>query len=110
MIRVKAGFNPDILSEYKVRSFLLDTFSETAYCGTGETFDWSIAEAAARSYRIILAGGLDPDTIAGAVEAVRPYAVDISSGVEKEPGIKDHNKLEGLFKALGRTGPNSKSF
>ncbi|HKA88846.1 MAG TPA: phosphoribosylanthranilate isomerase [Haliangiales bacterium] len=72
---------------------LLDTPSP-GYGGSGRTFDWSLAAAAvARGKRVILAGGLDPDNVAAAVRAVRPFGVDVASGVEAAPGIKDADKV-----------------
>jgi len=82
---------------------LLDTYHPGRRGGTGEIFDWNLAAelpASERSARVILSGGLDPDNIAEAVRAVMPFAVDISSGVESAPGIKDPAKLENLFDKL----------
>jgi phosphoribosylanthranilate isomerase len=75
-------------------TLLLDTYSPHALGGTGRTFDWNLAAGLALRRPIILAGGLTPENVAEAVRAVRPYGVDVSSGVEKEPGRKDHDKLE----------------
>jgi phosphoribosylanthranilate isomerase len=79
---------------YPKATLLLDTYSPTAVGGTGKTFDWNLAVETARKRPIFLAGGLTPDNIIEAIEMVRPYAVDVSSGVEAEPGRKDHEKLE----------------
>lgn len=70
--------------------------------GTGVKADWGAAAALARSRRVILAGGLAPDNIADAIEAVRPFGIDVSSGVEVRPGIKDRARLEALFGAVAR--------
>lgn len=97
------------LTDYScVSAFLLDARSEKAPGGTGELVDRDIAAEAATAHRIVLAGGLTPDNVADAVAQVRPYGVDVASGVESAPGIKDHGKI-GLFiqrarAALGRTG------
>ena len=72
---------------------LLDAWSEKAAGGTGKTCDWESAEKMARKRLVILAGGLGPENITEAVETVRPYAVDASSGLEMEPGRKDHDKI-----------------
>ncbi len=75
---------------------LLDAFHETALGGAGHVFDWSLALEAKRiigDLPLILAGGLTPDNVAEAIRAVRPYAVDVSSGTEAEPGRKDHDKI-----------------
>jgi phosphoribosylanthranilate isomerase len=87
--RVKDASSLDELSNYRVAAPLLDAWSPSAHGGTGTTFNWDIAAAAAASQAIILAGGLTPENVAGAIAAVRPYAVDVSSGVESAPGKKD---------------------
>lgn len=73
---------------------LLDTYDPHAAGGTGKTFDWRLAVGPARTRQVILAGGLTPDNVIEAITTVRPFAVDVSSGVESEPGRKDHEKLE----------------
>jgi phosphoribosylanthranilate isomerase len=82
-----------------VRGVLIDAFSDQAYGGTGQTVDWMLAEEAARSTPVMLAGGLTPANVAGAIRLVRPYGVDVSSGVEKSPGKKDHHKLKAFIEA-----------
>ncbi len=83
---------------------LLDTYSKGgAGGGTGQTFDWSMIPDHV-PLPLILAGGLNPDNVAAAVEKVKPYAVDVSSGVESEPTIKDHNKIEQFIKEVQRIG------
>lgn len=78
--------------------YLLDTYKKGHAGGTGETFDWELAlRAKLLGKPIILSGGLKPDNIAEAIKRVRPYAVDISSGVELSPGKKDHNKIKELI-------------
>ena len=77
-----------------VGAVLLDTRSDTAQGGTGETFDWALAlRAKAAGKPLILAGGLNPSNVADAVGAVRPYAVDAVTGVESRPGVKDAEKV-----------------
>lgn len=92
-LRVGCDFDVQTLLSYLVNTFLLDTEKAGAYGGTGETFDWTKAVEAKRYGRIILAGGLNPDNVQEAIEQVDPYAVDTSSGVEAEPGKKDHKKV-----------------
>ncbi len=93
-MRVKGPEAVDMLKEYTcVSAFLLDAYHPKAPGGTGESFDWKIAAKAAQTHRIILAGGLTPDNVQKAVAEVRPYAVDVSSGVEKTPGRKDLDKV-----------------
>ncbi len=74
-------------------SFLLDTFRNADFGGTGKPFDWDIAIKAKRFGRIIVAGGLTPENVADAVRRIMPHGVDVSSGVELRPGIKDHKKI-----------------
>ena len=81
---------------------LLDTYHEKGG-GTGETFDWSLIPDD-MPLPLILAGGLNSDNVASAVETVKPYAVDVSSGVESEPAIKDHKKIEQFIKEVQRVG------
>ena len=85
------------LAEYKgraqVRGFVVDGFSETSYGGTGTVADWTLAAEAAKAAAVILAGGLTAENVAEAIRQVRPYGVDVSSGVEAAPGRKDHEKV-----------------
>lgn len=93
-LRVGKNFTPKDLSEYATDAILLDTFSSGARGGTGEQFDWSIANEA-RNYvsRLFLAGGITPENVTEAVRLVRPYAVDVCSSVESSPGHKDEARL-----------------
>jgi phosphoribosylanthranilate isomerase len=100
VLRVGEDFEPEQMRSYLVDTFLLDTAKGGQYGGTGETFDWSKAIAAKRIGRIVLSGGLTPGNVADAIEAVMPYAVDTSSGVEAEPGKKDHAKVKQFLKAV----------
>ena len=72
---------------------LLDTRIEGQYGGTGETFDWDLAKSVSRRYPIIVAGGLTPDNVKTAVEKIKPWGVDVSSGIETD-GVKDINKIK----------------
>lgn len=87
-----------------VRGFLIDAFSNQAYGGTGQTVDWTLAQEAARSTPVVLAGGLTPVNVAEAIARVRPYGIDVSSGVELSPGKKDHDKVK-AFLAAARLVP-----
>lgn len=82
-----------------VRGFVIDAFSEQAYGGTGRTADWTLAAEAARAAPVLLAGGLTPLNVAEAIERVRPYGVDVSSGVEAQPGKKDPAKVKAFIEA-----------
>ena len=92
------------LAEYQgrgsVRGFVLDTFSELVYGGTGQVTDWTLAAEVAKSTPILLAGGLTPDNVTEAIRVVRPYGVDVSSGVESAPGKKDRAKLRAFLEAV----------
>lgn len=92
------------LAEYKgragVRGFVVDTYSGAAYGGTGQTADWSLAAEAAKTAPILLAGGLTPENVGEAIIKVRPYGVDVSSGVETSPGKKDHAKVRAFIQAV----------
>jgi phosphoribosylanthranilate isomerase len=79
---------------------LLDVHDPVRRGGTGRTIDWTAAAAVAAGRRILLAGGLTPDNVAEAVARVRPFGIDVSSGVERTPGVKDHQRLRALFEAL----------
>jgi phosphoribosylanthranilate isomerase len=104
-IRMRPGL--DVLAEAAryadAAGFLLDAFDTTARGGTGVSFDWTRIPAEIGK-PLILAGGLTPDNVAEAVRAVRPYAVDVSSGVEASPGrspaIKDHAKIRAFIQAV----------
>ncbi|RTZ58670.1 MAG: N-(5'-phosphoribosyl)anthranilate isomerase, partial [Gammaproteobacteria bacterium] len=84
---------------------LLDTPDELVHGGSGRTFDWSLAPQQGRG-RIILAGGLNAGNVAEAIRLVQPYAVDVSSGVERSPGIKDHKKIQAFVSAVKSSPQN----
>ena len=81
------------------KGFLLDSHAAGAAGGTGETFDWETIPSELRQ-QIILAGGINPDNVAECITRIRPYAIDVSSGVESSPGIKDQGKIEQLIKQI----------
>ena len=91
------------LAEFKgragVRGFVVDAFSVAAYGGTGEVADWALAAEVARHAPVLLAGGLTAANVREAIEKVRPYGVDVSSGVEASPGKKDRAKLQMFIQA-----------
>ncbi len=90
------------LEKYSVAGFLLDTFSDELHGGTGKTFDWNLALPAKKIGPVIMAGGLTPRNIRQAVNQVRPYGVDVCSGVEKSPGIKDPEKVRAFLANIRR--------
>ncbi len=83
----------------EARGLLLDAYSPLAHGGTGHRFDWSLIPSRV-PLPVVLAGGLDPANVAEAIRAVRPWAVDVSSGVEAEPGIKDAAKIAAFIKEV----------
>ena len=104
-LRVKDRSTFLALAEFRgragVRGFILDAFSDQAYGGTGQVIDWQLAAEAAKVASVLLAGGLTPDNVAKAIQAVRPYGVDVSSGVERVPGKKDHEKVRAFIEPPG---------
>jgi len=85
-----------------VSGFLVDTYHEKMAGGTGRTFDWELLKHWGPPGPLILAGGLTPDNIAEAIRQVRPFAVDVNSGVESFPGVKDIAKVERLVQTVRR--------
>ena len=85
----------DEADSYGADAILIDSKSP----GSGEVFDWSLAEGAPSNRRIILAGGLDPDNVGDAIRQVRPWGVDVSTGVESSPGHKDARKVRAFIHA-----------
>lgn len=85
-----------------VKGFLLDTYVKNELGGTGRVFDWNIVSGLKLQRPVILAGGLNPDNVAAAITTLRPYGIDINSGVETQPGKKDHSRLELLMDRVRR--------
>jgi phosphoribosylanthranilate isomerase len=107
---MRPGFRLAMLQRYGAASaLLLDGFKPGQYGGTGRTADWNVARRAGRYGRVILAGGIRPDNVAQAIAEARPYAVDVASGIEAQPGKKDPAKLRALMReveAANRAAPN----
>jgi phosphoribosylanthranilate isomerase len=101
--RVKDFTCLDSMKDYRAAAFLLDAWSPIAQGGTGLTFNWEVAAGAAQTNCIILAGGLTPDNVADAILQVRPYGVDVSSGVESKPGKKCREKMTTFIHAAKHT-------
>ena len=102
--RIGPDFDVETLIPYGkiVHGFLLDTYHKDLAGGTGHTFDWNQIQNIETSVPIILAGGLNPDNIMTAIEQVRPYAVDVNSGVESAPGLKDAAKLQRFVEQVSK--------
>lgn len=102
-LRLRAGQRAEDFLHQTINAsaLLLDAYKEGQYGGTGHTVDWDLAaEIVQRSERpVILAGGLNPSNVAQAVRRLRPYAVDVSSGIESAPGIKDWDRLKEFLEA-----------
>lgn len=97
-VPVSGPLDPERLRDFRVGAVLLDTHRPGLRGGTGEPFDWRLAAPAARAVRVILSGGLSPENVAAAIAAVRPYGVDVSSGVETD-GRKDPGKIRAFIEA-----------
>jgi phosphoribosylanthranilate isomerase len=103
--RVRDAESLDGIAGYEADAYLLDSYVAGRPGGTGETFNWKLAAQAKRFGRpIFLAGGLTPENVAEAVRTARPFAVDVSSGVERAPGKKDHQKMRDFIAAARGAG------
>jgi len=98
-IRIRSNLDLKKTGEFKVDAFLFDSFSEKGYGGTGEVFDWNILKAYKREIPVVLSGGLKEENVEEAIKLVRPYAVDVSSGVEVG-GYKDFNKMKSFIEKV----------
>lgn len=105
-VRVQSGADIQALAPFHTDYHLLDSHRPGAPGGTGETFAWELARSHRGRLPVILSGGLTPDNVAEAIAVVRPFAVDVASGVELEPGRKDPDKLE-AFAAVVRASAAS---
>ena len=92
--RVSPEFKVQQIQDYGQKTFLLDAYSKTHYGGSGQTINWKMAESVSGLGQLILAGGLTPENVSEAVKKVNPWGVDVCSGVESEPGIKDLSKVK----------------
>jgi len=98
---VGEGFDPASMDAWPADvTVLLDTHDPVRRGGTGRTIDWTAAAIAARRRPVMLSGGLTPENVRVAIDTVRPYAVDLASGIEAFPGVKDHDKLRSLFRNI----------
>ena len=103
-VRMRDGLDIDAeVAAYKADGgFLFDAWSDDLYGGTGHSFDWSRLPSTT-DYKLILAGGLNPNNVAEAVAKTSPYMVDVSGGVEASPGIKDPGKVEAFISEAKKT-------
>ena len=99
--RVREKSTLEELQLFSTDAWLLDAWSDAGHGGTGKTFDWDFAaRAVALGRPVFLAGGLTAENVAGAIRQVRPYAVDVSSGVELSPGKKDHDRIRRFIESV----------
>jgi phosphoribosylanthranilate isomerase len=101
--RVRSGADIQALSAFHTDYHLLDSYSRGVPGGSGETFAWEIARGHRGATPVILSGGLTPENVAEAIAVVRPFAVDVASGVEHSPGRKDADKLRAFAAAVAST-------
>jgi phosphoribosylanthranilate isomerase len=93
--------------EYSVHAFLLDSRDDALFGGTGKTFDWFLADSVKEIRPVLLAGGLKPENVGEAIRTVRPYGVDVCSGVESVPGKKDAGRLSAFMSEVRNASKNS---
>ena len=99
-VAVVGSQTPDVNAWPSNVTVLLDVHDPVKKGGTGQTIDWTVAASVASRRNVLLAGGLTPQNVGDAIARVRPYGIDVSSGVEVEPGIKDHGRIKALFEAV----------
>jgi phosphoribosylanthranilate isomerase len=101
--RVRSGADIQALSSFHTDYHLLDSYARGVPGGTGEAFAWDMARGHRGTAPVILSGGLNPENVAEAIAVVRPFAVDVASGVERGPGRKDPDKLLAFASAVAAT-------
>jgi phosphoribosylanthranilate isomerase len=101
--RVHAAAQVQALRAFHTDLHLLDAYSPRSPGGTGESFDWELARLHPNHPPMVLSGGLNADNVGQAIDVARPYAVDVASGTEASPGVKDPAKLEAFFAAVQAT-------
>ncbi len=107
-LRLDTGPIKENLRRFPVQAFLLDAKDDVRFGGTGRTFDWALAESVRKFRPVILSGGLRPENVADAIRLVRPYGIDVCSGVETSPGKKDPAKLIAFMDEVRNAGKTIK--
>lgn len=107
VIKATSAFDADTVGGWRDdTTWLADAHDPVRRGGTGRLADWDRAAQFARSHRVLLAGGLTSENVVEAIDTVRPYGIDVSSGVEIAPGIKDRDRMRRLFEAI-KAGPST---
>jgi phosphoribosylanthranilate isomerase len=99
-VRVRSRASLQAAAAYHTDFLLLDAHVEGLFGGTGQTIDWDVVREARLGAPVILSGGLNPDNVAAAIAATDPFAVDVASGTERAPGVKDPEKLRAFHEAV----------
>lgn len=107
--RVRSTAEVNGAEAFRTDFHMFDAHRSGVHGGTGDTFDWELLARRRSRIPMVLAGGLTPENVVEAIGLVKPYAVDVVSGVEAEPGIKDHAKVEAFFEAVGVEKPEAVS-
>ena len=102
--RIKSPGDVAAARAFRTDFHLFDAFARGAHGGTGKTFDWDLVRTRKGGVPALVAGGLDPDNVGEAIVAANPWGVDVASGVESAPGIKDHNLIVSFMAAADRAG------
>lgn len=102
---VKLASDVVAVQAFRTDYHLLDTHRDGMRGGTGETFDWAMVSRRSSNVPLILSGGLNADNVVSAIDAVHPFAVDVASGVEASPGVKDPEKMKAFAEAVKSTWP-----
>jgi phosphoribosylanthranilate isomerase len=103
-LRVTPDFTPEDVARYGSGAVLLDAYQPDRQGGTGQTFDWNVARRAAAYTRVNVAGGRDENNVEAAIRTARPFGVDVNSGVERSPGVKDRDRLAGFMSCVRGAG------
>jgi phosphoribosylanthranilate isomerase len=98
--RIEVPEDLDPIKDFSVRGILLDSCQKAQYGGTGKSFDWKMLSRFSPGKPIILSGGLNAENVREAIELCSPYAVDVSSGVERSPGIKEGDKMKRFIRIV----------